>query len=158
MDTKKPNDLAVRTVSFFISVFLLLLSLYLFVFVSQLVTETRSQKTPIEYTLRLTAVENASAERILVGQSLVDSVGKGRLGSILSVTVTPHREERVQNGVLSLYTDEGKKDLTLRVAADADKDAMRVGSATLRVGRTLYIRLPDYTGSGICISLSEASL
>lgn len=157
MQKKRFRGISVSLLGFFISTLFLLVSLSLFIFTARLITPKAVETTPIEYTLFLPAVPKETAEGIIAGDTAVDAVRKGSLGRISFVTVTPHKREVADGGSLRILEDHEACDIRLTLSADADKDGRTVSGVALYIGTRVHLRLPAYTGSGICIKIKEGS-
>ena len=157
METKHARPLSVSLLSFALSTLFFLLCLSLFIFTARLVTPEKTATKEIEYTLLLPAVPIKTSEGIKVGDSAVDAVRKGNIGRLTDVSVSPHRSEAADGAQLQIYEDPTLSDVRLTVRAVAAEDGRTVSGLLIYIGTRVHLRLPAYTGSGICISIKEVS-
>ena len=158
MQEKRFRGISVSLLCFVISTVFLLLCLSLFIFTARLITPKAVETTPIEYTLFFTAIPKKTAEGIMRGDAAVDAVRKGSLGRISLVEVTPHKREVADGECLRILEDPSLCDMRLTLRASAQTDGRTVAGVSLYIGTKLNIRLPAYTGSGICIKIKEVSV
>ena len=157
MQTNPSRDLSVSLLGFAFSTLFFLITLSLFIFTARLVTPEKIETEEIEYTLFLTHVPHKTAEGIKVGDAAVDAVKKGHIGRLTAVSVTPHKSEAADGKTLLIYEDPHTCDILLTLRASALADGRTVAGIPLYIGTKVFLRLPAYTGSGICISIKEAS-
>jgi len=157
LQATRTRSLSVSLLGFIISTVLFLLCLSLFIFTARLIAPEDSEQTTVEYTLFLPAVPRRTAEGIKAGDTAVDAVRKGDLGRLSSVAVTPHKREIAEDGKLRIYEDPESCDIRLTVRAAATDNGRTVSGIALYIGTRVYLRLPAYTGSGICIKIKEVS-
>ena len=144
-----------KTATFCLS-FLLILSLgfLFFLFIRAAVPET-VKTFPAVYDIRIEAVEKDFLSHLRVGDSISDSVTKEPLGVVSALYFTDTEREAVKDGVLMKKTDPRYSDVTLRVSLPLTKELTTKGGIPLRAGKTLYLRMPLYEGTGICLGVSE---
>ncbi len=133
-------------------VFLLALSLS---FVIRAVSPPAARQIPCTYRVRISHIDRRLIVGIAAGDTVLDAVTKTPLGRVTAVQVTPALHEAVQNGRRVALPLAGSCDITLSLEASLDVSHTTSGGIAIRAGKTLYLRLPRYTGAAICLGLSE---
>lgn len=142
-----------------ISLVLLLLSLSLFASMPISASGKAEDSAPLTYKIRLHMIRDDIAPHIRRGDNIIEAVGKYNIGVITDIRyekctaeVFSHRENR---NILSEY--EGYCDITLTVSALASKGerGYSVNGYSLRFGKEIPMRLPDFYGVGKCISVAS---
>ncbi len=155
MEKAKNTRFSIRFFSFILSSCLIVSALFILFFTYRLLLPDKKGETSVTYEIMIPGVSAEIANGIGVGDLLTDSVSKAALGTVTDVRLSACRTEAVDSGHrLRLYNDEKKKDVTLTLTASAD-GSLAVGGHRMLAGETLYLRLPAYTGSGICIKRTE---
>ena len=157
MQAKRSRDLSVSLLGFAFSTLFFLVTLSLFIFTARLITPEKTVMKEIEYTVFLSNVPSETASGIKVGDYAIDAVKKGHIGRLTAVSVTPHKREVTDGKTLRIYEDPNASDVLLTVRATALADGRTVAGIPLYIGTKIFLRLPAYTGSGICISSKEVS-
>ncbi len=120
--------------------------------------------TEIEYNVELRTIRDEFADNFAAGVQLIDSAAKYRLGEIVAVSVeaATFTGTNLVTGelVYSDYPEHSDVTLTVRAKASVDENGLYVldGGYKLSVGRTIYVRTPDYVGAGYCTKLSETEV
>ena len=152
------NDNFIRRTDKIISL-ILLLSLFLFS-MSVGVSARPSEDTPLTYKIKLHMIRDDIAPHIRRGDSIIEAVGKYNIGVITDIRyekctaeVFSHKENK---NVLSEY--EGFCDITLTVSASGSRGerGYSVNGYSLRLGKELCLRLPDFYGVGKCVSITAS--
>ncbi len=120
-----------------------------------------ARSEPITYTLRLSPLREEYAHELSTGDTVLDAVGKRRIGSITEVSVAPattdvyDRTARVRRRV----PYPGYVTVTLTVSADAirTKDALSVSGFPLYRGDSIYLRFPHLAARGVCTAIATNS-
>ena len=115
----------------------------------------------LEYTVRIENVEGAFADKIGMGDEVVDASVKTSLGYVSSVeNDVPHAEPYYNSDedivVMKEYPD--RYDLVVTVTATAvytEGMGYTVNGRRVAVGSHFYLMFPDYLGEGNCISMRE---
>ena len=147
--------LSVRIVSFFCTTLLVLILSLALLFAMYIVTPATGEATPVRYTLCISGIDAETADGITVNAPVTDAVTKAPLGVVTEIKRLPYRTEAVKNGVVSVHEDVRRVSLLLTLRADADASDLSVGSIPLLIGKTVYVRLPTYTGASVCIKNTE---
>ncbi len=155
MNAYKQPSLSVRIMSFFCTLFLFLGLLLTLAFATYIAIPQTKDTVPVRYVLRIDGIESVTAADIVPDTPVTDAVSKTPLGRITAVEPIPYRLEAVKDGRLRVYEDTRRVSLLLTVHADADKDSLSVGGIPLLIGKTVYLRLPVYTGASVCIKNTE---
>ena len=155
MNAYTQSSLSVRIMSFFCTLFLFLSLLLVLMFAVYIAAPAATETTPVRYVLRIDGIDRDTAVGITANTPVTDAVTKASLGVITEVKPVPYRVETVENGDVSLFEDTRRISLLLTVDADADKESLAVGGVPLLIGKTVYLRLPTYTGASVCIQNTE---
>lgn len=118
---------------------------------------------PVEiiYEVELKNVREVFRGAIKVGDTVVDSVKRYTIGEVIDVRY----EEAVYTGVdkttgqlvNSPYPGRTNIIMTVQAMADTASGHYSVDGYQLMVGKGIYFRTPDFTGSGYLISLQEGN-
>jgi len=114
----------------------------------------------LTYVVEVTELEEEYADRISVGQTVVDSSKKMVIGTVTAVESHPYmymgtnREE----GTLALTPQDDAITLYVTVEADAVMNgyAFAVNGYDIYVGKQIYMSLPGFVCQGFCIALDDA--
>lgn len=155
MNAYKHPSFPVRIMSFFCTFFLFLSLLFVLMLAVYIAAPEATETTPVTYVLRIDGIDSETAVGIAPDTPVTDAVTKTSLGIITAVEPLPYRIETVENGSVRLFEDTRRVSLLLTVKADADRDSLAVGGGRLLIGKTVYLRLPAYTGASVCIQNTE---
>ena len=122
-------------------------------------TVAKSESAPIFYTLRVSCIRNDVALHVKEGDSIIEAVGKFPLGRVEKVTLSPSEAETYneEKNEMTLAKIDGYSDIYIEVSAlgeEKDNEG-KIGAYTLYEGKTVYFRLPDFSGEGVCILIGE---
>ncbi len=129
--------------------------------------KVRSQKAgsfDIEYVIELRTVRDELADNITVGTKIIDSAKKYQLGEVIAVNVTPAKFTGTDliNGELVYYDYPEHSDvsLTVKTTARLDSEGMYIVDSGYRlsVGTSIYVRTPDYVGTGYCTKFKKTEV
>ncbi len=110
------------------------------------------------YVVRFTDVRIEMISHIKVGDSAYDGVYGNYIGKVSDVSIEQHTEQ-----VLNKSTGEpvnavksGYFNVYVKISADAKyKDnTYYLADTELRVGESMYVNLPDFSGAGYCTEFS----
>lgn len=120
-----------------------------------------AQTTKITYVIELTDVDDALSDNISVGETLIDSAKKMNIGTIVAVESQPYvyLGKNVTGGTMELTTVDNKSTVYVTVEADATLAGISysISGYDIYVGEKVYLSLPNFTGTGYCISLKAHS-
>ena len=120
-----------------------------------------AQTTKITYVIELTDVDDALSDNISVGETLIDSAKKMNIGTIVAVESQPYvyLGKNVTGGTMELTTVDNKSTVYVTVEADATLAGISysISGYDIYVGKKVYLSLPNFTGTGYCISLKAHS-
>ena len=117
----------------------------------------------IEYILEFRGLRNEYADNFKVGEKVIDSVAKHKLGEVIAVNTVPYtyNGNNFNTGelVVSDYPNHSNVQLTVRANAITNEYGMYYIRSVYRmsVGSTVYVRMPNYTGVAYCVEIKEAS-
>ena len=135
------------------------LLLYIFVF-SEGGGLGESDAYTLTYVVAITQLNEEFAERVAIGDAVVDSSKKLPIGTVVAVEKHPHEYlgENTKDGSLTLSTMEGYCDLYVTVEAPATLNGISytIGGYEIRVGSKVYLSFANLVSEGHCISLSAA--
>ncbi len=124
----------------------------------------KSNTFEIEYVVELRTVRDEFADNIKVGDRLVDSAAKYQLGEVIAVSTSPatFTGTDLVNGALVYcnYPEHSDISLTVKASAETDSDGMYIIDSGYRisVGSTMYIRTPDFVGTGYCTRFKKTEV
>ena len=111
----------------------------------------------ITYVVEITNVDDAYADKISVGETLIDSSKKVNIGTIVAVESQPyvHLGKNLNEGTMELTTVDNRSTIYVTVEADASLSgfAYTVNGHTVYVGQQVHLSLPHFVGTGYCIAL-----
>lgn len=120
-----------------------------------------AQTAKITYVIELTAVDDALSDNISVGETLIDSAKKMSIGTVVAVDSQPYvyLGKNLNEGTMELTTVDDKSTIYVTVEADATLSGISYSIAgyDIYVGEKVYLSLPNFTGTGYCISLKAHS-
>lgn len=120
-----------------------------------------AQTTKITYVIEVTGVDDALSDNIAVGETLIDAAKKMNIGTIVAVESQPYvyLGKNITEGAMELTTVDGKSTIYVTVEADASLAGISysISGYEIYVGEKVYLSLPNFTGSGYCISLKAHS-
>lgn len=134
---------------------------YILFFRSTETTDTNTY-TDVEYKIELRMVREELKGKINIGDKVIDASKLYTIGEVTDVKYTNFVYTGVnrQQGTL-VYSDyPGFINITVTIKAPADLSTgnyMINGVYKLTVGTFVSIRVPDFTGSGYCISIKEVT-
>ena len=133
--------------------------LYVFVFSENTPMDSLggTQTTKITYVVEIANVDDIYADKISVGDTLIDSSKKMNIGTITAVESQPyvHLGKNLTNGTMELTTVDNRSTIYVTVEADATLSGFsyNVNGYTVYVGQQVHLSLPHFVGSGYCIAL-----
>ena len=121
--------------------------------------DTSKEETTLIYAVRICGVPSEYAGVINIGDAVSDSNGYelGKVASAVEVEAhTLYVFDNVSGGVKSIIHPD-LVDLIITVSAQADvyEDGFRVNGCRIAVESDYDLLLPNFEGSGMCVSLSE---
>lgn len=137
--------------------------LYVFVLSENTPVDSLSgnETTKVTYVIEISGVDDIYADKISVGETLIDSSKKMNIGTIVAVESQPyvHLGKNLTTGTMELTTVEGKSTIYVTVEADAVLSGIsyNIGGYTIYVGEQVNLSLPHFVGVGYCISLETQS-
>ncbi len=115
----------------------------------------------IEYVVEFRTIRDEFTDNIEIGTKLVDSAKKYQLGEVIDVSSTPAKYTGVDLNTGELvyydYPEHSDLSLTVRTVAALDDEGMFVidNGYRISVGTTMYIRTPNYVGTGYCTKFKK---
>jgi len=123
--------------------------------------EPQTKKTKIEYIVEFRQLREEFGDNFHVGAVISDSVAKYQLGDVTAVNVenATYNGNNQLTGELVVVDYPEHIDVQLTVSADAtigENEMYYIGGGyRLSVGSTVYVRMPDFVGTGYCIDIKE---
>jgi len=115
--------------------------------------------TAIEYTVEIRQAREEFRGLIDIDDSVTDSVTLYSIGKVSDVSYTESQyigvNRRTGELVYSTYPDHICITITIRAEAEVTDEGYIIGGYTLGVGKTVALRVPDYTGEGYCTTITE---
>ncbi len=136
----------------FLKIFIPLLTLFLTVTVVLWTLTPRAERVTVRYAVLFT-VENELVSAFAVGDRLTDGVGKGALGTVTAVEVSPAMEEN-ESGAFPL-PHKSRMVLTVESEGERKGDVLTVGGIPLLVGNRLSLHGKG-TAYALCLWAEEA--
>lgn len=119
----------------------------------------RNESVEIEYVIKVSQINEELKDLIKVGDEVTENTGLSSIGSVKDVKYT----ESVYNTVNKKTGENvqqnypGAVDVVITVSAKAQINTgiYKVDGYTVSPGINISFRVPGYTGSGVCESVSE---
>lgn len=112
----------------------------------------------LEYSIEIKDVDQEFINKITEGNSVVDSVSKSEIGTVMATPEVHEHEELSANqegqGIMVEYP--GRYDLIVWISANASYksgEGYFVNGCRIAVGEHMSLRFPNFTCEGYCISL-----
>lgn len=124
-------------------------------------SEAQETTVNIEYVVELRTIRDEFTDNFEVGTKLIDSAKKYRLGDIIAVSVTPASFTGTDliDGALVYgdYPEHSNVSLTVRAKAAVNNagDYIIDGGYRISVGSAVYVRTPNFVGTGYCTKFKE---
>ena len=124
-------------------------------------SEPQSKKTKIEYIVEFRQIREEFGDNFHVGAVISDSVAKYQLGEVTAVNVenATYNGNNQHTGELVVVDYPERINVQLTVRSDAtigEHDMFYIGGGyRLSVGSAVYVRMPDFVGTGYCIEIKE---
>ena len=136
------------------------ISVLVFVFNNKNVVNPKGKENvKIEYTVTLSPVREEYMNLVKVGDKVLNTAIMENCGEVISVSNSDYYYTGVNSdtgeSVSTLYP--GMKTIVIKIRATATKTAYgySVNGFDLVIGEDVSIRVPDFTGTGKCTSVSE---
>ena len=133
--------------------------LYVFVF-SESGEGLNDDAYTLTYVVEISRLNEEFADRVAVGDAVVESAKKLPIGTVVAIEKHPHEHlgEKAKDGSVTLTTVEGFCDLYVTIEAPASLSGIsyNINGYELRVGTKIYLSFSDLVSEGHCISLSAA--
>lgn len=126
------------------------------------VADTQVQTTDIIYELEFSSTYSDYKKLIQIGDTVTNLYSLEPIGEVLNVVASDvsYEGHSAQDGssVLSTLPDRIRLVVTIRATAEvSEQGTYSVSGSTLFSGRKVSIRVPKFEGTGLCISVKEAS-
>jgi hypothetical protein len=119
----------------------------------------KSQSCTVEYMVMFSDVDQELALAISEGAHVYRNETGAQMGLVISdPEVQAHRVVTYVDGSAQMKDKPGSVDITVTVRAEAqyvEGVGYTVGDVVLRMGDTVALRFPGYTGVGSCINISR---
>ena len=114
----------------------------------------------IQYTVEFIGVDEDFVDAIKENDSVMDSVSKNALGTVVAVDYNIHYselkyDEESKAGKLVDYPDKYNVIVTITSEGNyISGEGYNINAHRIAVGEKMSLRFPDYVGEGYCISFS----
>ncbi len=136
------------------------ISILVFVFNNKdIVKPSGKENVKIEYTVTLSPVREEYINLVKVGDRVINTAVMEHCGEVVTVTNSDYYYIGVNSetgeSVSTLYP--GMKTMVIKIRATATKTAYgySVNGFDIVIGENVSIRVPDFTGTGKCTSVTE---
>ncbi len=135
-------------------------SLVFFLRERRVVTGSDSASAEIVYRVEFSPLREELRNLAEVGNTVMNADTLEVIGEITDVSYAPcvyvGTDKTTGASVSTAYPDRITMILTVKATASVTDAAYEVGGQELILGETLSIRVPDFTGSGIIVSVAKA--
>ena len=123
-------------------------------------TEETAKSGTVTYTIELSGMVNGSAEKISVGDKLVDKVKKYDIGTVTAVEVTNtvrQVQDLVNGGTVEaeMSTLETATVTLEAPCTETDTDILVAGGYDIKVGLSVSVKGPGYYGTGYIVGIER---
>lgn len=130
-----------------------------FFFTNADITSSKSdKKVTIEYTIEFNPLREEFRNLLEIGDGVTASTTMKAVGEIINVVYSDHLYYGTNNEngqtVTSIYPGKINMQLTVRAEAVKTQTGYSVNGYDLFIGDEITIRTPDFTGTGICASIT----
>ena len=143
-----------------IAVMLLALGMLIFIFSTGDISISAKNKATVEYTVEIDRVPEEFKNLVKVGNTVYDTETLCNLGEVIDISYSSSYYKGADNAtgdiVYSEYPDEVRMTITIKASASKTDTGYSVSDYSLSVGKSMRIRVPDFTGIGICSSIDAA--
>ncbi len=134
------------------------LLLYVFVFSAKGETSTPDTRK-IRYVVEIKNIRDEFIDNVTVGENLTDASKLYPLGTIVAYESMPstYTGTNKMDGTITVgdYPEHSNMYITVEADAVISPQAYNVNGFELSVGTVIYVKLPNFTGTGYCIKLEE---
>ena len=131
----------------------------LYFFVLKEDTDVAPELTDVEYIIEIKEVKDELTDKISVGDWLVDSVGQIEIGVVEEIEYTRSYTYELDSAtatlVVSEYPDHSNLIVTVSAKAKITDKGYEINGCVINVGKPVYARFPNFTGTGHCISMNN---
>lgn len=136
------------------------IAVLIFVFNSKdIVTPSGKEKVKIEYTVTLSPVREEYINLVKVGDKVINTAVMENGGEVVSTSNSKYVYVGINSETgESVYTEiPTMKTMTIKIRATATKTAYgySVNGFDIVIGEDVSFRVPDFTGTGKCTSVTE---
>ena len=136
------------------------ISVLVFVFNSKDIVKPKGNASvKIEYTVTLSPVREEYINLVKIGDKVVNTAVMESCGEVVSVSNSNYNYVGInsETGESVLTPYPGMKTMVIKIRAAATKTAYgySVNGFNIVIGEDVSIRVPDFTGNGICTSVTE---
>ncbi len=154
-----------RTAFNFIDVALIIIALValsvlvFFLSSKDIVTPKGNEKVNIEYTVVISPVREEFINLVKIGDSVINTAVLENVGEVVTVTNSDYIYEGVDpaTGGKVETPYPGMKTMVIKIRTEATKTeyGYTVSGCDIIIGEEMTLRVPDFTGSGVCTSVIE---
>lgn len=141
-----------------IAVIIIAVGTLIFIFTARDVKSSSAQSTQIEYTLQFDRVNEEFKNLVMVGDKVFDSDKLYAIGEVTDVSYSTayYKGTDKATGAVKLSEYPGMicMTVTVKVNASVSDGGYSVSEYSIAVGKTMDIRVPNFTGKGVCTSVT----
>ena len=145
-----------------IAVMVLALGMLIYIFSTGEVTSSSKDKTTIEYTIEIDRMPEEFKNLVKVGNTVYDTDTLCAIGEVTDVSYSASYHKGVDNAtgdiVYSEYPGAVLMSITVKASAVKTDTGYSISEYKLAVGLDMNIRVPNFTGTGICSSITTPGL
>ncbi len=132
-------------------------SLIYFLRERRIVTDPRGKTAEIVYKVEVPAMREEFRNLVAIGDSVVDTVTMNAIGEVTDVSYAPYlyvgTDRTTGLKITTSYPGKISMTMTIKVLATITDTGYTVGGQPLILGKTISLRVPDWAGSGQCVSI-----
>ena len=127
----------------------------------RIVLSDSANTVEVVYQLRVSPLREEFRNLVAVGDAVTDADTLRPIGEVTNVSYSAcyytGTDRTTGAPVTSAYPGMITMTLTVKVSASATKTGYSVGNRPLTLGDSVNFRVPDFTGTGVCTSVSRTT-
>ena len=156
---KKTFSFNIVDVALIVVAFIAVATLIFFFSQKDVVNTDKGDSVTLEYTLVFSPLREDFRNLVDVGSTITDALSAKELGEVVDITYSEYNyigtDKATGSSVSTVYP--GMLTMTVTVRADAVKTGSEyvINGTEIVIGKSINVRVPEFTGTGLCGSVTE---